>query len=78
VTGTPAGPIVDGLQITFESIESDHLVADAVVIAKVIEADGSVRLACSWSDSLSWVERLGMLRAAERMSLPDSSQWEDG
>lgn len=66
------GQIIDGLGCT-PTINEGDLVADAVVVMKVIEPDGSVRLSITWSESLSWIERLGMLRAAERMDLPVQS-----
>jgi hypothetical protein len=65
----PAGPIVDGLGITAD-LDDGVLVAAAVVVIKTIDPDGHVSLSCSWGDGMSWVERLGMLRAAERMELP--------
>lgn len=65
----PLGPIIDGLGCT-PSLEEDDLVAAAVVVMKVIEPNGTVRLSISWSDGLGWIERLGMLRAAERIDLP--------
>jgi hypothetical protein len=63
------GPIIDGLGCT-PTLDQDDLVAAAVVVMKVIEPNGTVRLSISWSDGLGWIERLGMLRAAERIDLP--------
>lgn len=65
----PIGPIIDGLGCT-TSLEEGDLVAAAVVVMKVIEPNGTVRLSITWSDGLGWIERLGMLRAAERIDLP--------
>lgn len=69
---TPSlGQIIDGLGCTPNQDEGD-LPAAAVVILKVIEPDGSVRLSVSWSDNLWWIERIGMLRAAEQFDLDTS------
>jgi hypothetical protein len=69
VSEQPVGPIVDGLGITVD-LDAGVLVTDAVVVLKTIDPDGHVSLSCSWGDGMSWVERLGMLRAAEPMELP--------
>lgn len=69
----PIGEVIDGLGCATALREGD-LAAAAVVIMKVIEPDGSVRLAVTWSDGMSWIERLGMLRAAEHMDLPSDEQ----
>jgi hypothetical protein len=72
-TDTPIGIIIDGLGCS-ASLEEHDLIADAVVIMKVIEPDGSVRLSIAWSDGMSWIERLGMLRAAEHIDLPRQAE----
>jgi hypothetical protein len=69
MTEQPVGPIVDGLGVTVD-FDDGVLVTDAVVVLKTIDPDGHVHLCCSWGEGMSWVERLGMLRAAERMELP--------
>lgn len=74
--GTTLGQIIDGLGCEATISEGD-LVADAVVVLKVVETDGSVRLSIGWSDNMSWIERLGMLRAAERMDLPQVADVEE-
>jgi hypothetical protein len=57
------GQIVDSLG-TSMSIREGDMVTDTIVIAKVVEDDGTVRLSMGWSDGMSWIERLGMLTAA--------------
>ncbi len=57
------GDIVDGLGVEM-SIQEDDMVTDVVVLAKVVEADGSVRLSMGWSQGMSWIERLGILTAS--------------
>lgn len=58
------GAIVNGLGITAESLAGDELVSDAMVLMKVIQADGSVTLLVAHSDAMSWIEKLGMLHVA--------------
>jgi hypothetical protein len=67
------GQTIDGLGCT-PTFEAGDLVADAVVLMKVIEPDGTVRLSITWSDGLGWIERLGMLRAAEHIDLPKQAE----
>ena len=61
--------IVESLGVTL-SVRDDDLVTDVVVIAKVVEADGSVRLALTWSEGMSWIERYGLLTAATVIDSP--------
>lgn len=66
----PIGPILEGLGITWEAHDGD-LISDVIVIAKVIDHDGNVGLRSRYSTGMSWIERLGMLRAAESAELAD-------
>lgn len=57
------------------TVGEDDLIAGVVVLVKVVEPDGAVRLASTWSDGLSWLERRGMLETAtdvERCSGEDT------
>ncbi len=63
------GSLIDALGVE-QTIKEGELVAGAVVLLKVVTADGEVLLRSAWSDGISWVERVGMLRAAERTELP--------
>lgn len=65
----PVGPILDGLGCQATLADGD-LVAGAVVLLKVVDTDGTVRLTTCWSEGMSWIERLGMLRASEQGELP--------
>ena len=65
----PIGNLLDSLGVEV-SLEEGDLAACAIVLLKVIDVDGSVRLQTCTSDGLSWIERLGMLRAAEHVELP--------
>lgn len=63
------GNLLDSLGIEHHP-EPGELVASAVVLLKVIDAEGDVSLRTLCSDGLSWIERIGMLRAAEHVELP--------
>jgi len=65
------GQLIDSLGIRHEVLP-DEQVCGAVVLLTVEEPDGHMSLRCAWSDGMSWVERLGLLRAAERAELPDN------
>lgn len=62
--GEPIGDLLDSLGVTYDPDDGD-LVASAVVLLKVIDADGVVVLRMCPSDGISWIDKLGMLRAAE-------------
>lgn len=63
------GDLIDSLGVT-QRVRERELVASAVVLLKVVDEDGEVSLRAAWSDGMSWIERIGMLRAAERCELP--------
>ena len=65
----PVGSVLTGLDITISLREGD-LVAGAVVLTKVVDSDGKVRLNSSWAPGMSWLERLGMLHAAIAADTP--------
>lgn len=60
------GDILDGLGVTLDMDEGD-LIASALVIAKVIDAEGDVSLAMMTSDGLSWIEQNGLLASAQQV-----------
>jgi hypothetical protein len=64
------GQLIDSLGITHE-VRADEKVSGAVVLLTVQEPDGHMSLRCAWSEGMTWVERLGLLRAAERAELPE-------
>jgi len=68
-TRVKIGQIIDSLGVT-SSISGEDMVTDVVVLSKVVEPDGKVRLNACWSDGMSWIERLGMLHAATAMETP--------
>ncbi|WP_300680737.1 hypothetical protein [Nocardioides sp.] len=61
---TPMGQLIDSLGVTHEPADGE-LISDVVVLLKVITPDGRVCLRQAWSEGMSWIERIGMLRAAE-------------
>lgn len=65
----PLGRLIDDLGITHQ-INADERVCGAIVLLAVEEPDGHRSLRCAWSDGMSWYERIGLLRAAERAELP--------
>lgn len=64
----PIGPLLDGLGVTSQ-LDDDDLVESAVVLLKVIEADGEVRISVATTPGVSFIERIGMLRIAESTEL---------
>lgn len=64
----PIGDVLDalGIEATLDEAKGE-LAAGAVVLLKVIDADGDVRLSMAYSDGLSWIERAGMIHVAETM-----------
>lgn len=60
----PIGQLLDTLGVTVDIDEGD-MATDAVVILKVVKADGSVSLAKGGSESLDWITALGMLTAVQ-------------
>jgi hypothetical protein len=63
------GELIDELGVR-QQIDDDETVCGAVVLLTVEEPDGHLSLRCAWSDGMSWIERIGLLRAAERAELP--------
>jgi acyl-CoA hydrolase len=70
----PIGPILDGLGVTID-LDDSELVESALVITKLVNADGQVLLGLYGSDAMSWLEKLGLIQAAkQRVS---DSPWSD-
>ena len=70
------GQIIDKMGVT-HNVKPDEQVCGAVVLLAVQEPDGHLSLRCAWSDGMSWIERIGLLRAAERAELPadGANEW---
>lgn len=73
----PLGRLVDSLGVEHRP-EEGELVLGAVVLMKVMEADGSISMRSAWSPGLSWMERVGMHQAAAQTDLParPSARWD--
>jgi hypothetical protein len=61
--GGSFGQVIDALGVKPTTKDGD-LVVGCVVLIKVVEADGTVRLSQAWSEGMSWIERVGMLHVA--------------
>jgi hypothetical protein len=61
----PIGPILDGLGITVD-LDEGELVETALVVTKLVTADGQVLLGPYGPDSLSWLDKLGLIEAARK------------
>lgn len=65
MTQRPAAEYVEN--VTFD-LSDDELVTDVVIVAKTVRMDsGQVGLYLTQTDGVSWLEKIGMLRAAERI-----------
>lgn len=64
----PVGDILDALGVAVTQRDGD-MIAGAVVLLKVVEPDGDVRLSVGWSEGMAWTERLGMLTSAQHTDL---------
>jgi hypothetical protein len=63
------GELIDQLGVK-QQIDPDEKICGAVVLLTVEEPDGHLSLRCAWSEGMTWIERIGILRAAERAELP--------
>ena len=68
-SGRELGELINELGVR-QQIDSDEKVCGAVVLLTVEEPDGHLSLRCAWSEGMTWIERIGILRAAERAELP--------
>jgi hypothetical protein len=72
----PLGDLLNSLGLEHEPLEGE-LIASAVVLLKVIGPDGDVTLRTIASDRLSWIERVGLLRVAEKVELDGFAEIDD-
>jgi hypothetical protein len=63
------GELIDQLGVKQHLARGEN-VCGAVVLLTVEEPDGHLSLRCAWSEGMTWIERIGLLRAAERAELP--------
>jgi hypothetical protein len=62
----PIGPILDGLGVT-ATIEDGDLIESAVVLAKIVDADGTTTVGVYTSDGMDWLAQLGLVTAAHQI-----------
>ena len=72
----PIGQLLDNLGVA-AAIAPDDLPVAALVLIKVVDIEGGVRLSLAYSDGMDWITRLGMLTAATASETPDPSAWQD-
>ena len=60
---------LEALGINVDNLDPGDLVASALLLVRVITEDGSEYVGHYSSDGLGFVEKIGMLRVAERMTL---------
>lgn len=60
-------------------VEDGVMVTDVILIAKTVRMDnGNVGLYMAQTEGVSWIEKIGMLRAAEHIEAADLGPAEDG
>lgn len=59
----PIGQALDSIGVTAR-LDDDELIDGAIVILRVIEADGSIRHTQAWSNGLDWITRRGLVEIA--------------
>lgn len=67
------GNLLDSLGVT-HSPDEGEMTTDAVVLLKVVDMDGNVSMRLAWSEGMSWIERLGMLTAADHIERMDCGE----
>ncbi|GGU62798.1 hypothetical protein [Streptomyces lavendofoliae] len=63
MTEQQIGSALDALGVTAD-LDDDDMVADALVILKVVQDDGSIALSIGTTDSRDWISQAGLLHAA--------------
>lgn len=71
---TKLGEILDGLGVALE-LEDGDLVADAIVVLKIVTAEGRVQVGVANSETASWLDQLGLLTAAA--DITRSGTWDE-
>lgn len=57
------GDLIDSFGVLVRTDDGD-MITDVVVIAKVVQADGSVAVAVASGETTSWLDQLGLIGAA--------------
>jgi len=76
MTMQPVGDLLDSLGVTLHLNDGD-MVPDVVVVAKVVDEHGEVSVGIGISESMSWVDQLGLLTAAADIARRDYTQRDD-
>lgn len=71
------GNLVDSLGVCHNP-EPGEIVSDALVVMKVVDAEGRVSLRVCGSAGMSWIEKVGMLRIAEHVELAELNELGNG
>lgn len=71
MTAKPIGHVVDALGVQ-ATIEETDLVSEALVLFKIVQADGTVTLRLAYSPGGDWITRVGMLNSAISVETPVS------
>lgn len=74
-TTRPIGDALDSLGIE-ATLDPGELVAGALVLLKVVQADGDTRLSLA-HQGIGWIERVGMLRVAETIESRSTREADD-
>lgn len=70
--------ILETLGINIDNIGQGELIASALLLVRVIDEDGDDYIGHYSSAGLSFVEKVGMLRVAERMTMNQINDLLDG
>lgn len=62
------GELLDGLGVTYTPDDGEFTIG-AVVLLKTLDTDGDVSLRICGSEGVTWIDRVGLYRAAETMEL---------
>lgn len=71
------GDILDQLDVSADLLEGDMVVSAVVVMSVYGQGDDRPRLELANSDAMSWIEQVGLLRAAERIASDPATVDED-
>lgn len=76
--GVPIGDRIDALGVA-ANVQDGDLIEAAVVLLKVVDAEGCEVVRCAWSDGMSWITRRGMVETARDMEItnPEDREGDD-
>lgn len=62
----PLGQLLDALGVAAD-LDPGDMPTDAIVLLKVVKADGSVTMINGSSETLDWISAIGMISAAQKI-----------